>query len=377
MGKEHKKYAWNLIAKKLAGDATSDELTALESLLRNNPELHYPMQTIADLWIHISAQDKEQAEKAFNEHVDRMTDLKIDYAPAPAGQSGEDPFPVRKRNYRPIAFFLAPAICLSIVLILYFNRSPKASVLPIATASPALAINTGSSVNTANGSRMHLSLPDGTKVWVNAGSRIDYGKNFGVTYREVELTGEAFFDVAPDAHKPFIVHTRGLDIRVLGTSFNVKSYPSETTSEATLIRGSIEVSLHNRPKDKIILKPNEKLVVSNDDSLLKAPTPRRREIKPESLLVISKPTVQRNTGAIIETSWVDNKLIFQEEEFTDLARQMERWYAVSIRFDDPKLEKLQFTGTFEKESIRQALDELRLVAKFDYSVEGQEITIHD
>jgi ferric-dicitrate binding protein FerR (iron transport regulator) len=377
MGKELKRYAWNLIAKKLAGDATSEELTALESLLRNNPELHYPMQTIADLWKHTSPHDKEQAEKAFNEHVDRMTGLKIEYTPAVAGPSGEDFLPARKRKVRTLAYILAPALSLCIALTWYFNRSPKIPILSTANANPAPAASTSSSVYTANGSRMHLALPDGSKVWVNAGSRIDYGKNFGVTYREVELTGEAFFDVAPDANKPFIVHTKGLDIRVLGTSFNVKSYPSDKTTEATLIRGSIEVSIHSRPKNKIILRPNEKLVVSDDDSLLRTPSPRRHEIKPESLLVISKPTVERKTGAIIETSWVDNKLIFQEEEFNNLARQMERWYGVSIRFDNPKLEKLQFTGIFEKETIQQALEALRLAEKFNYTLEGSEITIHD
>ena len=376
MGKDHKEYAWNLIAKKLAGDATSDELRELETLLRNNPELHYPLQTITDLWNHTSPHFKEVAEKAFGEHLDRMADLKIDYAPA-ASLVDEEPFPVKRRQYSRLALFLIPAIGLVASLTWNYNHATKTSALPSAAISTALPSGIGSEIFTANGSRTHLSLPDGSKVWVNAGSRIDYGKNYGVEYREVELTGEAFFDVAPDAHKPFIVHTRGLDIRVLGTSFNVKSYPSDKTTEATLIRGSIEVSIRNRPKDKIILKPNEKLVVSNEDSLQKATVPRRHEIKPESLLVISKPTLERNTGAIIETSWVDNKLIFQEEEFSDLARQMERWYGVSIRFDDPRLEKLQFTGTFEKESILQALDELRLAAKFDYTVEGLEITIHD
>src|SRR5215472_9523048 len=107
MGTKYKKYAWNLIAKKLAGDASPEELIALESLLRNNPELHYPMQTIADLWHHTSRLDKEQAEKAFNAHVERMADLKIDYT-----QTLEEPsyefYTNKKRNYRRAAFFLAP-----------------------------------------------------------------------------------------------------------------------------------------------------------------------------------------------------------------------------------------------------------------------------
>lgn len=380
MGKEHKKYAWNLIAKKLAGDATPDELQELESLLRNNPELHYPMQTIADLWNHTGARDKEQAEKAFNEHVDRMTELNLDYAP-PASERPdyEDLFPVKKNKYRRAAFFAVPAVFL-VIFALFYSRSPKtASILPLAAATPAVPAATGSAIYTANGSRTHLSLPDGSKVWVNAGSRIDYDKNFGGAFRDVHLAGEAFFDVAPDANRPFIVHTRGLDIRVLGTSFNVKSYPTDRTTEATLIRGSIEVSIHNRPKDKIILHPNEKIVVSNDTNLNNVSSePRRRQITADqSPLVIRKPTLYEHTGPMIETSWVNNKLIFQEEEFNDLARQMERWYGVTIRFDDSRLGKLQFTGIFEKETIQQALEALRLAEKFNYTVEGSAITIHD
>jgi ferric-dicitrate binding protein FerR (iron transport regulator) len=378
MGREHKKYAWNLIAKKLAGDASPEELIALESLLRNNPELHYPMQTVADLWHHTSRLDKAQAEKAFNDHVERMADLKIDYAPAPADPIRDDFYTDKKRNYRRAAYFLAPAITLSIFLTWFFNRSPKIPIIPAATASTALPASTGSAISTANGSRTHLSLPDGSKVWVNAGSRIDYGKNFGGALREVTLTGEAFFDVAPDAGRPFIVHTKGLDIRVLGTSFNVKSYPTDRTTEATLIRGSIEVSIRNRPKDKIILHPNEKIVVSNDTNLSSAtPEPRRPITADQSLLVIRKPTLYEHTGPMIETSWVDNKLIFQEEEFNDLARRMERWYGVTIHFDNPRLGKLQFTGIFEKETIQQALEAMRLAEQFNYSVEGSEITIHD
>jgi len=121
-------------------------------------------------------------------------------------------------------------------------------------------------------------------------------------------------------------------------------------------------------------------VVNNDDSLLVRKTPRRKEVRPESLVVISKPTYEQHSGAIIETSWVDNKLIFQDEEFADLAKQMERWYGVSIRFEDTRKQELRFTGSFEKETIRQALDALKLTdqnARFDYTIEGSVVTIHN
>ena len=127
------------------------------------------------------------------------------------------------------------------------------------------------------GSRTHLTLPDGTMVWLNAGSRLSYGKNYNTATREVNLTGEAFFDVAHNTQKPFLIHTARIDVQVLGTSFNVKSYPTDRTTEATLIRGSIEVSIKDRPSEKIILRPDEKLVVANDDELL-------HRLNPEQIL---------------------------------------------------------------------------------------------
>jgi transmembrane sensor len=370
MGKEHKEYTWNLIAKKLAGEATPQELRELEVLLRNNPELHYPVQTIADLWEHTSSADRRLAEEAFGRHLDRIEELNFVFN-AISGNSTEYPEKGSKHRIGK-ALILVSSLAAVFTAIWFFTR-PAASPAPIAASRPTPA---GREIVTNTGSRTRLTLPDSTHVWINAGSRIQYAKTFGQTTREVNLTGEAFFDVAPDPSRPFVIHTAHVDIRVLGTSFNIKSYPTDKTTEATLIRGSIEVSIRNRPSDKIILQPNEKLVVSNEDSLL-IKIPRRREIKPESIVVISKPTYEHHSGAMIETSWVDNKLIFQAEPFSDLARQMERWYGVTIRFENPAEEDLQFTGTFEKETIRQALDALKLTARFDYRIEGNEVTIYN
>ena len=136
----------------------------------------------------------------------------------------------------------------------------------------------------------------------------------------------------------------------------------------------------SKTNKKVILKPNEKLIVDNDDSA--ALKQRKVVLKPgnfaaHSPVMIRKPNYEPITGAMIETSWVNNKLIFQEETFEDLARQMERWYGVTIRFEKSGLEQLQFTGSFEQETIRQALDALKLTAKFNYSIEeGNQISIY-
>ena len=178
--------------------------------------------------------------------------------------------------------------------------------------------------------------------------------------------------------RPFIIHTERIDVRVLGTRFNVRSYPSDRTTETTLIRGSIEVSIKDRPSEKIILKPNEKLVVANDDSTLHRNNPARNTAGAnESLVSIRQPTYEHNTGAIVETSWVDNKLVFQDKEFNALAKELERWYGVSIRFDNPRQEQLRFTGNFQNETIQQALDALKLSGNFNYAIHQNQITIYD
>jgi len=396
MGQEQKEYAWKLISKKLCGEASPQELRELEMLLKNNPDLHYPMQTIADLWNHTNRQDQQDAEQAFSRHLERMKGLTIDF-PSSADQeeapgqeyltadadvvaAGNKPAWSRRRK-----ILLASSVfCMLAMLIIWrypqWNPKPVSSVIG---ATARISSPANNEIYTSNGSRTHVTLPDGTLVWLNAGSRIVYGKNYGTDSREVNLTGEAFFDVARDANKPFIIHTTRIDIKVLGTSFNVKSYPTDQTTEATLIRGSIEVSIRNRPSDKITLKPNEKLVVINEDSSLNTlhkvipgiPGRHSAAADESPLVSIRKPTLEAATGAIIETSWVNNKLIFQDEEFSALARQMERWYGVSIKFNNPASEELRFTGTFQHETIEQALKALRLTADFQYSIEGNQVVI--
>jgi transmembrane sensor len=371
MGQGDKKATWNLIAKKLAGEASPEDIRELERLLKNNPELHYPMQTISDMWKSSVSPDSKEAEAAFNRHLDRMQEQQINF-PSMEGMSLETQPHSRRRT---LILSLSLIIGIGALTAALWPRGQAPHPAPIVAHQPAPA---GNDIYTANGSRTHLTLPDGTLVWLNAGSRLSYGKNFNTTTREVNLTGEAFFDVAHDTQKPFLIHTARIDVQVLGTRFNVKSYPSDRTTEATLIRGSIEISIRDRPSEKIILRPDEKLVVANNTGALHLLNPGRYTAAGPGgpVVAIRKPTYEQKTGAIIETSWVDNKLIFREETFGDLAGQMERWYGVTIQFADPALRELQFTGSFKEETIGQALDALKYTAKFNYQIEGNLITIN-
>jgi ferric-dicitrate binding protein FerR (iron transport regulator) len=157
----------------------------------------------------------------------------------------------------------------------------------------------------------------------------------------------------------------------LGTAFNVKAYPDEKTTETSLIRGSVEVTLDKRPGEHIILKPNEKLVVANEDE--KAET-KMDPAKKDPKVAISELT-HINDTTIVETSWVHNELIFRDETFSDIAKKMERWYGVTIIIEDEKIALERLSGTLTTETVQEALNALQYSEKFHYSIKGNTILI--
>jgi transmembrane sensor len=225
---------------------------------------------------------------------------------------------------------------------------------------------------TPKGVRSVFTLTDGTEIRLNADSRLEYPAHFSDSTREVFLIGEAFFDVSKDAAHPFIIHTKDMDIKVLGTTFNVKAYSNESLTETTLLHGAITVTLNNLPKKQIYLKPSQKLVFRNLRS------DKRRDALNSTEIDTSMRQLtyfEPNHATIIETSWTNNKLTFKNEDFSTLARSMERWYNVDISFDSENPKQLRFTGIIEKENIAEALKALQLTERFNYSINDSAIRI--
>jgi ferric-dicitrate binding protein FerR (iron transport regulator) len=217
-------------------------------------------------------------------------------------------------------------------------------------------------------------------VWLNAGSVLTYDKNFGGDIREVTLTGEAYFEVRsvflPGTKQkiPFIIHTQQIDVRVLGTAFNVKAYPNEKQTETSLVHGKVEVLVHNQPEKKFVLSPNEKLVVMNDE--VSTPVTSKTGTKNNQPFVsLSKLSYTTADSTLIETAWVQNKLVFDNESFLEIAKKMERWYNVEIVFKDVKLQTEPMSGSFTNETVQQALLALSGTTPFHYTMLGNKITI--
>jgi transmembrane sensor len=370
---------WFLIGKKLAGEASADELNELEGLLRSDPDMHYALQNITDLW-NLPAPVNNDAEEAFNRHVSRLKSTTTDWDLPDEDPTLQPEHTVTQKYSRKKLMIVSMAVAvLMVASICWYNavtkRAANARPFPVAQTTEK------NEVSTPNGSKTKINLPDGSKVWLNAGSKLTYNKDFGGDRREVELSGEAFFEVMPvtvpqtKQRVPFIIHTQYIDVRVLGTAFNVKAYPGDKQTETSLVHGKVEVLVHNRPEKKFTLQPNEKLVVRN--SAMNEPTASKESnaTNKQPFVSFSNLTYAQKDSTVIETAWVQNKLVFDNETFLEIAEKMERWYNVEIVFRDEKKQTEHFSGSFTNETVQQALYGLSVTTPFHYTIQGNKITI--
>ena len=363
---------WNLIAKKLSGEASPDDLRELESILRFDPELHYSLEALHDMWKKQIEQDASQSEIAFQKHMERMHSMGVDMGNPSAGSS-LDEFPDSPNRYQKWKMLALVAFGFLLLFLGFHFLTVQNPVAPAQKPSWEVV--------TRNGSKTNLLLPDGTTVWLNAGSRLSYDSLYGTNLREVTLSGEAYFYVVRNPKKPFIIHTGKINIRVLGTVFNVKSYPEEKTIETSLIKGSIEVSFSSQPSKKIILKPNQKLIIDKTE-IISAPSTSPGIVVSDPLISIEHLNRIGSDSSITETGWMENRLYFDDMSFRDLLHSMERKYGVSFKMNDSVLNTIHFTGSFQNETVPQALDALRLTAEqsttdFKYEIKGNQVFIYN
>ena len=371
-----KEKIWHLFSRKLTGEASQDELMELKLYIEDHPALLHEMDALEQLWMQDNEPDQDYLEATYLLHLEKMKKMGVEPTAPDELYEAEQPFQTSffNRNRRRL---LAGAMFVVIVMaavIPFLNRKSAAGKLAETTASIKQKV-----VVTPNGKNTSFQLPDGSTVWLNAGSKIDYSKINEAGNREVYLTGEAFFDVVKNPARPFIIHTSSIDVKVLGTKFNVKAYPEDKTVETSLVQGSVEVFVKNRPGEKYLLKPNQKLVLLNEEQTV-AKTPLATTSKKDfnlPIIAITHLTYPKNDTLATETSWTRNKLSFENESFAEIAKKMERWYDVKIIFKNEELENEELNGDFSKETLQQALDALRFTSNsFRYKIEGKTVIIY-
>ncbi|MBN2349192.1 MAG: FecR family protein [Bacteroidales bacterium] len=238
------------------------------------------------------------------------------------------------------------------------------------------------------GSKSRISLPDGSTVWLNAGSKLTYTVNYGKKLREVNLTGEGYFKVAHRPAKPFIVHASKVSIKALGTEFNVKAYPDEDVIETILVKGSVEIDKSETGSNKeqfsgeqiMILRPGQKARIYKKPEIkstfVAIPVAEKtktdvREIQPEKEEMIKL----QSSNALIETSWKDDRWIIKGKNLDDLLVLLSRRFNVSISLLNNDLSQYQFSGTIENETPEQVFKIMSLTIPMSYSIEKGKVNI--
>jgi len=202
---------------------------------------------------------------------------------------------------------------------------------------------------------------------------------FPVPRGKCDWKEKLFLYVVKNAHRPFIVHTSDIDIKVLGTAFNVKSYPEDKTVETTLYRGLVNVSRHNDEKKVAIeLKPNQKLILSKQaakDEVLLSDKTKPSTPKPSTGFTITRIDSTKKENERFETAWLYSRLEFRGDSFEELGRKLERWYNVTIVFTDEKVKQLHLNGSFEQETVEQAFQALKEGFPINYKINNNEISV--
>ncbi len=275
-----------------------------------------------------------------------------------------------KQFLKVAAVFIAIFIGGGILSYFMFNRPEEPTV------------TTYNEVKAPLGARSEVVLPDGSKVWLNAGSKIKYLNVFNKANRDILLEGEAYFKVAKNSRIPFIVKTGDLDIIATGTEFNVKAYSDEDVIETTLVEGkvSIQSGRHFLKKSQMVyLEPHQKAIYIKEDRQLTVEDLNAiRQNKSEPLkmqkgIVYITPMVD----PLPIVSWKDNKLIFKGEELSNLLTKLERKYNVTFSYESENIKEFRFTGTLEDETLTQVLDVIKLSAPIDYVLDGKEVKIYE
>lgn len=208
-------------------------------------------------------------------------------------------------------------------------------------------------ISSRQGMVTQFDLADGTKVWLNSGSSLQFPSGFTAKKRTVRLIGEAYFEVTKNEHQPFQVQTNDVNIEVLGTSFNVVSYKNESRSEVVLVEGKVKLLSTN----------------SNDEDVIETMIPGQRSIYSQE----SKQIKNENVSVEKYIAWKNGDLIFQDDNMEEVVRRLSRWFNVEIVINDPEIKSYVYKAAFRNENLTQVLTLLKISAPIDYTIEGNKL----
>jgi len=219
-------------------------------------------------------------------------------------------------------------------------------------SGPGVAAS-GTSYNTlatSTGNQYRLILPDGSRIWLNAASSIKFPVCFDGVERSVEITGEAYFEIAPDARRPFMVHYRDMTVQVLGTSFNVNAYTDEQSVATTLVDGAVKVI---RGDDHSVLAPGQQVQVSG-----------------KNMRVLSDV----NTSEVV--AWKNDEFYFRRADIQSIMRQLARWYNIKVDYESQDITERFYARIPRSVPLSEALKALSLTGKVHFKIRERTVSVY-
>ena len=364
MGKKNEfAYFWLLAGKSLSGEASDKEKENLNHLLETNNGFNETFRFLGENW------NKIEHFKEF-EQINVEEDWLILKAKIEKIKKSE----IKSiRLYKAILPYAAAALVFltTSVFLLWQNLKSTVSVPQYTHIIAPL------------GSKTNLILPDGTNIWLNAGSSIKFNNNFNKDNREINLKGEAFFEVSKQ-DIPFNVTVPGIVFNVLGTSFNIKAYPDENYIETTLVKGSLKVLKGTEDKIKFKefeMKPNQKAVFWKEFGTMTVEKIQDQKEKfrksdiPVTVPRIEKITLTQKQDVEEEIGWINGIIVVNSEPLEELVRKLERIYDVEFEFKDTVLEEYRYSGRLKELTLEQVLRAMKLTSPIDFKIEEKKVFI--
>ncbi|MDR1503152.1 MAG: FecR family protein [Prevotella sp.] len=304
-----------------------------------------------DMWINSSAENRKLFEQLLNEweniYDSPEQSVRADKDKIWSGISSHirTSLPVKSYTRKLLIKVAGIAAMLAIIV------GVAATVFVKSTIDSAFLSQSVTTIETRQGQKMQMTLPDGTKVWLNSGSKLAYAGDFNRSERIVNLEGEAFFNVTKNQSKKFKVRTSDVDIVVKGTSFDVSAYNDDREISVSLLEGKVVIT----------------------DKTGKYMT----DLNPDELAIISRQNLKYTLfkdDANTYRSWTQDQLIFYNEDIYEVAKKLERWYGINIKLVNPD-EKQKYTFSVKTESLRELLELFNKLTPIDYKINGKEVTI--
>jgi ferric-dicitrate binding protein FerR (iron transport regulator) len=325
-----------LAARKLAGEATTEELQELDVMLREHPSLreHY---NLLQQYFQVSAyHSSAETEQALQRTISRLN-------------ISATVTPVKKMSpWKWIGAAAAAAVLIAAVALVVLRPEKR----------PAEVAKLMERQN-GKATRATIELADGSKIWLNADSKLSYPDVFDNNTRDVYLSGEAFFDIASNPGKPFIVHLSSGSVHVLGTSFNVRAYENEAvqTSVKTGKVAFIPAPQEGQQPDTIYITPDEKVIYR------------------KTVMNDNEDIVKEATSAEDDKAWTEGRLVFRDRTLEDIAYELERTFGKKVSFSSDAPRYYRLTGAFQDNSLQDIMYYLARSKAFHYTITDSTLLI--